>query len=109
MGMDSPDEVPIIEAGEIPFPLLAPREANDTPGLPVALECLAGSARGYVQAANSANTRQAYASDWKHFASWCRRQGLEIFPPDPQVVMALGLSPPDGPRFDASSTRIRVH
>ncbi|TGV64660.1 integrase, partial [Mesorhizobium sp. M00.F.Ca.ET.149.01.1.1] len=24
--------------------------------------------------------------DWKHFSSWCRRQGVEMFPPDPQVV-----------------------
>ena len=43
-------------------------------------------ARDYVEAASSANTRRAYASDWKHFASWCRRQGVEMFPPDPQIV-----------------------
>ncbi|TIW78120.1 MAG: integrase, partial [Mesorhizobium sp.] len=23
---------------------------------------------------------------WKHFSSWCRRQGVEMFPPDPQAV-----------------------
>ena len=54
--------------------------------LPAHLDTLAGRARDYVEAASSANTRRAYASDWKHFASWCRRQGVEIFPPDPQVV-----------------------
>jgi integrase len=42
--------------------------------------------RSYVEAASSANTRRAYASDWRHFASWCRRQGVETLPPDPQVV-----------------------
>lgn len=43
-------------------------------------------ARGYVEAASSANTRRAYASDWKHFAAWCRRQSLSPLPPDPHVV-----------------------
>jgi len=37
-------------------------------------------------AAGSANTRRAYQSDWKQFASWCRRQGHPLLPPDPQVV-----------------------
>ncbi|MCK5747882.1 MAG: site-specific integrase [Oricola sp.] len=54
--------------------------------LPTGLDALADRARDYVEAASSANTRRAYASDWKHFASWCRRQGVEILPPDPQVV-----------------------
>jgi len=44
--------------------------------LPAYLAQLAGRARGYVEAASSANTRLAYASDWKHFAAWCRRQNL---------------------------------
>ncbi|MCK9552486.1 site-specific integrase [Aquamicrobium sp.] len=74
----------------------APEQADESPALPVAtsktgrlpghLETLADRARGYVEAASSANTRRAYASDWKHFASWCRRQGVEMFPPDPQTV-----------------------
>ena len=54
--------------------------------LPVHLDALADRARDYVEAASSSNTRRAYASDWKQFASWCRRQGVEMFPPDPQVV-----------------------
>jgi integrase len=54
--------------------------------LPAHLEKLAGRARDYVEAASSANTRRAYASDWKHFASWCRRQGFSLIPPDPQTV-----------------------
>ena len=57
-----------------------------SPALPDHLQGLAAQARGYVAAASSANTRKAYASDWKHFAAWCRRQGLSVLPPDPQVV-----------------------
>jgi hypothetical protein len=40
------------------------------------LEELADRARTYVEAASSTNTRRAYASDWKHFAAWCRRQNV---------------------------------
>ena len=54
--------------------------------LPGHLEDLATRARTYVEAASSANTRRAYASDWKHFSSWCRRQGLAPLPPNPQIV-----------------------
>jgi len=53
---------------------------------PAHLAPLADRARGYVEAASSANTRRAYAADWRHFSSWCRRQGLEAFPPSPQTV-----------------------
>jgi integrase len=89
---DLPDIVDIVmEMGQasdgstasVPSPAL-PAVAN--PRLPAHLDALAGRARDYVEAASSANTRRAYASDWKHFASWCRRQGVETFPPDPQVV-----------------------
>lgn len=47
---------------------------------------LADRARDYVDAASSANIRRAYASDWKHFSGWCRRQGLEVLPPSAQTV-----------------------
>ncbi|WP_331375597.1 site-specific integrase [Sinorhizobium chiapasense] len=57
-----------------------------TTALPAHLERLADRARGYVEAASSANTRKAYASDWKHFTGWCRRQSLAHMPPDPQTV-----------------------
>ncbi|WP_246658842.1 site-specific integrase [Mesorhizobium sp. J18] len=62
-----------------------PAEAPSPP-LPAHLEQLAGRARDYVEAASSANTRRAYASDWKHFTSWCRREGFSLMPPDPQIV-----------------------
>ncbi|WP_283179029.1 tyrosine-type recombinase/integrase [Gemmobacter sp. 24YEA27] len=53
---------------------------------PLALRDLAERARGYAEAASSANTRKAYAADWKHFADWCRREGLDPIAPDPQMV-----------------------
>lgn len=61
--------------------------ARPEPGIvPGHLEGLADRARGYVEAASSANTRRAYASDWSQFQTWCRRQNLSTLPPDPQIV-----------------------
>ncbi len=65
----------------VPSPLLEVASS-----LPANLEQLANRARGYVEAASSSNTRRAYASDWKQFAAWCRRQNVSPFPADPQVV-----------------------
>jgi hypothetical protein len=56
---------------------------------PAHLTSLAERARGYVEAASSANTRKAYASDWKHFAAWCRRSNLAPLPPH-EVVYLTG-------------------
>lgn len=67
-------------------PPLPVEVAQPGANLPGHLEKLAGRARDYVEAASSANTRRAYASDWRHFASWCRRQGVQVFPPDPQIA-----------------------
>lgn len=58
----------------------------ETAALPAHLQNLTDRARGYVEAASSANTRRAYASDWRHFTAWCRRQGLATLPPSPQTV-----------------------
>jgi hypothetical protein len=58
---------------------------SDAPPLPVHLDRLADRARDCAAAASSVNTRCAYATDWKHFAPWCRRQGLSPLP-DPQIV-----------------------
>ncbi len=55
-------------------------------GLPAHLQDLTDRARNYVEAASSANTRKAYASDWKHYAAWCRRQNLSPLPPDPEII-----------------------
>lgn len=71
----------------LPFPL-APSVPAEEPAkaLPDHLEGLAERARDYVDAASSANTRRAYASDWRHFSRWCQRQGLALTPPSPEVV-----------------------
>ncbi|MER8759696.1 site-specific integrase [Mesorhizobium sp. M0976] len=85
---DMPDIIDIVmEMGDADLASSPPLPAIlANPSLPAHLEALAGRARGYIEAASSANTRRAYAADWKHFSSWCRRQGIEMFPPDPQVV-----------------------
>ena len=63
------------------------RNAHGAPVTPpVHLQELTDRARAYVAAASSANTRRAYAADWKHFTAWCRRQNLPALPPDPEVV-----------------------
>lgn len=80
---DAQEHAPPSPAAPPPVVISAPQPSAD---LPAHLERLADRARDYAEAASSANTRRAYASDWKQFASWCRRQGVEMFPPDPQVV-----------------------
>ena len=94
----SADDLPDIDLGalfnEEPHADAAGQGEAPSPSLPVVsrarlpadLDELAGRARNYLEAASSANTRRAYASDWKHFASWCRRQGFALMPPDPQIV-----------------------
>ncbi|TCL90143.1 site-specific recombinase XerD [Rhizobium sp. PP-WC-2G-219] len=57
-----------------------------SPSLPGHLQDLTDRARSYVEAASSANTRKAYASDWKHFAAWCRRSNLSLLLPHPQTI-----------------------
>lgn len=105
-GDDMPDIVDLVlemghaddQSAEAP----SPPPAVATPRLPAHLEQLADRARDYVEAASSANTRRAYACDWKHFASWCRRQGFSLMPPDPQTVglyitaLASGSAPGSG-------------
>lgn len=86
---DLPDLVDVVmEMGrpdEAPSPPPQVRESRQA-SLPEHLEKLADQARDYVEAASSANTRRAYAADWKHFCAWCRRQSIDPLPPDPQIV-----------------------
>ncbi|MDI7864984.1 site-specific integrase [Rhizobiaceae bacterium n13] len=70
----------------LPEILPSPAPLPVPPGLPAHLRDLTDRARNYVEAASSANTRKAYASDWRHFSAWCRRQNLSPLPPDPLVV-----------------------
>ncbi len=53
---------------------------------PARLEALVETATAYAKAASSENTRDAYAKDWRHFTSWCRREGFEALPPSSQVI-----------------------
>jgi integrase len=50
------------------------------------LAALSEKARDYARNARADNTQRAYDADWRHFASWLRRQGLDPLPPDPQTV-----------------------
>lgn len=47
---------------------------------------IADKARHYFDAAQSANTRRAYASDMKAFGLWCAGRGLSALPAEPQTV-----------------------
>jgi integrase len=76
---DLPDIIGVImEMGDTP-------EDRPSPARSGPLERLADRARSYVEAASSANTRRAYAADWKHFCGWAHRQNLDVAP-DPQTV-----------------------
>ncbi|MCQ4191496.1 site-specific integrase [Methylocystis suflitae] len=50
------------------------------------LAALGEKARDYARNARADNTRRAYDADWRQFAAWLRRQGLDPLPPDPQTV-----------------------
>ncbi|MGJ0395394.1 MAG: integrase [Methylocystis sp.] len=62
-------------------PPLAARAAS-----PPHLAALSEKARDYARNARSDNTKRAYDADWRQFAAWLRRQGLDPLPPDPQTV-----------------------
>jgi integrase len=47
---------------------------------------LVETAKAYAEARSSANTAKAYASDWRQFQRWCRRQGFDSREPNPQAV-----------------------
>jgi integrase len=84
---DLPDIVDLVrDMARSPSTAPSPPPQQPPPSLPAHLNDLAGRARDYVEAASSANTRRAYAADWRHFSAWCRRQGLPLAPPDPQIV-----------------------
>src|SRR5271155_5479364 len=53
---------------------------------PAHLVTLAETARDYAEASSSANTRKAYASDWRHYSALTRRHAFPAPPPDPQIL-----------------------
>lgn len=50
------------------------------------LDRLVETARDYARAAASENTLKAYATDWAHFARWCRMRGADPLPSSPQLI-----------------------
>jgi len=54
--------------------------------VPGHLTALADQARAYAEASRSANTQRAYEADWRHFTSWCRRQGVSALPAHPPTL-----------------------
>jgi integrase len=50
------------------------------------LDRLVDTARDYARQATAENTNKAYAKDWAHFTSWCRRRGAEPMPPSPDLI-----------------------
>ncbi len=43
-------------------------------------------AREYIGNAKAKNTKRAYASDWKHFSSWCSLHSFEALPATPDAI-----------------------
>ncbi|PRD43726.1 integrase [Phyllobacterium phragmitis] len=83
-----PENTPKINfssADDLPEVVDLVMEMGATPP-PSRLEALVETATAYAKAASSENTREAYAGDWRHFTSWCRREGLEAMPPSTQVI-----------------------
>lgn len=50
------------------------------------LDALVDDARDYARGAVAPNTLRAYAKDWAHFESWCRRHGAVVMPPSPELI-----------------------
>lgn len=82
--------------------------------VPAHVEDLVKTARNYADNASSENTRTAYAKDWKHFSSWCRRSGFDPLPPDPKVIglyisaCAAGGAKPGAPPAAVSTIERRL-
>ena len=76
------------------------------------LERLVDQARDYASQAMADNTNKAYAKDWAHFASWCRRRGIDPLIPDPQLIglyITECASPQDGsPPLSVSTIERRL-
>ena len=51
-----------------------------------AIADLAAQARHYTNEAKAANTRRAYAADWRDFTAWCATRRLAALPAAPETV-----------------------
>jgi integrase len=72
------------------------------------LETLAGKARDYARSARAANTRRAYAADWRHYSRWCARRGLPELPPEPQRIGLYIADLASGARLTVASIERRL-
>lgn len=61
----------------------------ERPELPAIFTELADKARGYAENAKAANTRRAYATDWRGFVAWCDDKGITPLPAKPSAVLAF--------------------
>ncbi|MGE3371509.1 MAG: site-specific integrase [Rhizobiaceae bacterium] len=83
------NDLPAVDplAGDLPDIIdLVMEMGEPTPRVPAHVEDLVETARDYADNASSENTRDAYTKDWKHFTSWCRRNGFDPLPPDLKVI-----------------------
>lgn len=69
---------------DLVIPGAAPLPAMSTPLPAAATEAV----RDYVAASQAANTRRAYAADWRHFCAWCDEHQQPALPADPLTVAA---------------------
>jgi site-specific recombinase XerD len=51
------------------------------------LAAAATRAQQYFRASQAANTRRAYAADWRHFLSWCKTAGKVSLPAAPETLV----------------------
>jgi site-specific recombinase XerD len=61
-------------------------KANASGNLPAHVAQLAESARDYADAGMAANTRRAYAGDWRDFDGWCADMGVTSLPASAETV-----------------------
>lgn len=54
---------------------------------PVLMEPGLRQAEPYFRAAQAANTRRAYAADWRHFLEWCRSEERQSLPAGPETLV----------------------
>ncbi len=86
-----------------------PSPTRRSPASPSNVDPLVETARSYARAARSEATQRAYAADWRHFASWCRRSGFQPLPADPQVVgLYLSACASTSPRPTVSTLERRL-
>src|SRR5690348_17180138 len=83
---------PILTSDSIRLSEVSPRTAEhaDLPAVRGSLDLrtLGDRARDYAADARASNTRRAYRSDWRDFASWCLSHGQEPLPATAETLSA---------------------